>query len=172
MYIQSVPLFVYFSLYLSRRWNKNEFTWILPWWILTEWHAVVAYILVCCEICWQRGLNTKKKKRLQICNRNTNLMAETLNKITSTIRLKKGCTRQPSIFYLSVSTVSYNEAYHLTSLVEARTPILTVLMRNTAVRSVQDSQSLFYQFLVPDFSNIMIIIIAYFTRVDPLAKLL
>lgn len=51
--------------------------------------------------------------------------------------------------------------------------ILTVLMRNTAVRSVQDSQSLFYQFLVPDFSNIMIIIIiTYFTRVDPLAKLL
>lgn len=35
---------------------------------------------------------------------------------------KKDCTRQPSIFYLSVSTVSYNEAYHLTSLVEARTP--------------------------------------------------
>ena len=59
---------------------------------------------------------------MQICNRNTNLMAEILNKITSTIRLKKGCTRQPSIFYLSVSTVSYNEAYHLTSLVEARTP--------------------------------------------------
>ena len=64
----------------------------------------------------------KKKKKMQICNRNTNLMAETLNKITSTIRLKKDCTRQPSIFYLSVSTVSYNEAYHLTSLVEARTP--------------------------------------------------
>lgn len=119
MYIQSVPLFVYFPLYPSRRWNKNEFTWILLWWILTEWHAVVTYILVCCEICWQRRLNTKKRK-MQICNRNTNLMAETLNKITSTIRLKKGCTRQPSIFYLSVSTVSYNEAYHLTSLVEAR----------------------------------------------------
>ena len=123
MYIQSVPLFVYFPLYPSRRWNKNEFTWILLWWILTEWHAVVTYILVCCEICWQRRLNTKKKKKkMQICNRNTNLMAETLNKITSTIRLKKDCTRQPSIFYLSVSTVSYNEAYHLTSLVEARTP--------------------------------------------------
>lgn len=173
MYIQSVPLFVYFPLYPSRRWNKNEFTWILLWWILTEWHAVVTYILVCCEICWQRRLNTKKKKKkdadLQSKHKFNGRDPEQNYFDNSP---KKGL--HTTTFYLLFERIYSKLQWSLPFdvLCWSSYAILTVLMRNTAVRSVQDSQSLFYQFLVPDFSNIMIIIIAYFTRVDPLAKLL
>lgn len=173
MYIQSVPLFVYFPLYPSRRWNKNEFTWILLWWILTEWHAVVTYILVCCEICWQRRLNTKKKKKKDAdlqSKHEFNGRDPEQNYFDNSP--KKGL--HTTTFYLLFERIYSKLQWSLPFDVPCWSSyaILTVLMRNTAVRSVQDSQSLFYQFLVPDFSNIMIIIIAYFTRVDPLAKLL
>lgn len=168
MYIQSVPLFVYFPLYPSRRWNKNEFTWILLWWILTEWHAVVTYILVCCEICWQRRLNTKKRK-MQICNRNKFngrdpeqnyfddspkkglhtttfylLFERIYSKLQRSLPFDVPCWSSPTPFW------PYFCGIPLYAQSKIPNPILPVAL--------------------PDFSNIMIIIIAYFTWLDPLAK--
>lgn len=134
MYIQSVPLFVYFPLYPSRRWNKNEFTWILLWWILTEWHAVVTYILVCCEICWQRRLNTKKKDADLQSKHKFNGRDPEQNYFDNSP--KKGL--HTTTFYLLFERIYSKLQRSLPFDVPCWSSyaILTVLLRNTAVRSV------------------------------------